>query len=351
VNVSLYNMHFATLGGGERRTAAIAAHLSPKHDVTLFVLVAAGIDRVRALFGIDLSRVRIVELGPKDHLEEIRKFHPDLFINNSYRSQLECPARAGIYMCMFPDGDKFDLSSYDVITANSEFTASWIDIKWGYRSEVVYSACELIGAGGPKTKTILNVARFFADMPTAHHKRQDVLVRTFRRMVDQGTRGWELHLVGNVDPNAEARAFVDRLESSSRNYPIRISVGVDFERLRQEYRQASIYWHATGYSFDPEQNPSKQEHFGMSIIEAMSAGAVPMSFNAGGPRETIVSGSNGYLWNDPDELVAQTRCLMEDPAAREAMAARAIADSQKFGVGEFLARMDAIIARLTGTRL
>jgi glycosyltransferase involved in cell wall biosynthesis len=78
----------------------------------------------------------------------------------------------------------------------------------------------------------------------------------------------------------------------------------------------------------------------------MSAGAVPLVYNGGGPREIVENGVNGFLWSDPDELVAQTRRLLEDSALRETMAARAATDSRRFGVQEFLDRMDAVIARL-----
>jgi glycosyltransferase involved in cell wall biosynthesis len=124
------------------------------------------------------------------------------------------------------------------------------------------------------------------------------------------------------------------------------------DALRREYQAASIYWHATGYGCDHDREPSKLEHFGMSIVEAMSAGAVPLAYNGGGPREIITSGVNGFLWSDPDELVAHTRRLLDDPALRQAMAARTVADSRRFGVQEFLDRMDAVIASLeTAPRL
>jgi glycosyltransferase involved in cell wall biosynthesis len=84
----------------------------------------------------------------------------------------------------------------------------------------------------------------------------------------------------------------------------------------------------------------------MTIVEAMSAGAVPLAYNGGGPREIIQSGVNGFLWSDSDEFVAQTHRLLEDAALREASAARAVADSRRFGARQFLDRMDGIIARL-----
>jgi hypothetical protein len=96
-------MCFATLGGGERRTAALAAHLAARHDVTLFVLSPLDISIVKSVFGIDLSRVQVAALDGKDHVHEILRSAPDLFINNSHGSTLECPAPTGIYMCMFPE--------------------------------------------------------------------------------------------------------------------------------------------------------------------------------------------------------------------------------------------------------
>jgi O-antigen biosynthesis protein len=192
----------------------------------------------------------------------------------------------------------------------------------------------------------LNVGRFFQDVPGAHHKRQDVLLETFRRMVEAGVADWDLHLVGNVDPDSLAQSFVAQLRHAAESCPVRISACLPYDALRREYQAASIYWHATGYGCDHEREPSKLEHFGMSIVEAMSAGAVPLVYDGGGPREIITSGFNGFLWSDPDELVAHTRRLLDDPALREAMAARAVADSRRFGVQEFLDRMDDVVARL-----
>jgi glycosyltransferase involved in cell wall biosynthesis len=350
VNVAIYNMWFAILGGGERRTAALAAHLAERHDVTLFVGSSLDTSIVKSVFGIDLSRVHVTALDGKDHAHEILRSAPDLFINNSHGSTLACPAPAGIYMCMFPVDDM--PASYDVVTANSNYVASWVERRWACRSEVVYSACNLIGpADTIKRPSILNVGRFFHDAPGAHHKRQDVLLETFRRMVDTGmvdtgTAEWDLHLVGNVGPDSRDQDFVERLERAGESYQVRISTRLPFDALRREYQAASIYWHATGYGCDHEREPSKQEHFGMSIVEAMSAGAVPLVYNGGGPREIVENGANGFLWSDPDELVAQTRRLLEDSVLREAMAARAVTDSRRFGVQEFLDRMDAVIARL-----
>jgi glycosyltransferase involved in cell wall biosynthesis len=348
MRVGLYNPNFATLGGGERRTARLAAHWASAHEVTLFVAAPLDVARVEAVFGIDLAGVEVVALGRGDRGGKIGRRGLDLFVNNAHGSRLPCPAPRGVYMCMFPEADRFDASGYDVITANSRYVAGWIQRRWGRPSEVVYSACRLIGAdAAPKQPLILSVGRFFADTPSAHHKRQDVLIETFRRLVDDGgASGWQLHLVGNVGPAWRDRLYLRQLRRRARGYPIHIATGLDLAALHHAYRRASLYWHGAGYGSDPQAAPSKQEHFGMSIVEAMSAGAVPLAFDGGGPRETIEPGLSGELWRDPDDLAARTRRLMDDPAARAAMADHALARSRQFGEAEFLARMDAILQRL-----
>src|SRR5713226_6945698 len=50
LKIAIYNLHFATLGGGERRTSALAAHLAKQHHVTLFVRSPASIDAAKTFF-------------------------------------------------------------------------------------------------------------------------------------------------------------------------------------------------------------------------------------------------------------------------------------------------------------
>jgi glycosyltransferase involved in cell wall biosynthesis len=348
MKIAIYNMHFATLGGGERRTSALAAHLAKEHDVTLFVLSPVSPATIKTVFGIDISKAEIVPLaGQEDHFSEIARYQPDLFINNSFASQLANPAPLGIYMCMFPEPESVDLGTYQVITANSAFTAEWIKTRWRRPSEIVYSACQNMGPPpAKKEKIILNVARFFADREAAHHKRQDILLHAFKQAVDRGLSGWELHFIGMIGAADGDRAFVEHLRSTAAGYPVQVRPAVDFGALQDAFRKSSIYWHATGFGSCAARQPMRQEHLGMSIIEAMSAGAVPIAFNSGGPREIIDPGVNGYLWNDLPELTARSLHLIQQPLLLQRMSAAAALSSRSFDVSGFLARMDRIIADL-----
>src|SRR5260221_7055710 len=88
LKIAIYNLHFATLGGGDRRTSALAAHLAKQHHVTLFVRSPVSIDAAKTFFGIDLSGVEIISLENKDHSVEIARGRFDLLINNSHCSNL-----------------------------------------------------------------------------------------------------------------------------------------------------------------------------------------------------------------------------------------------------------------------
>lgn len=350
MRIAIYNQHFRTLGGGERRSLALAAHLAQRHEVTIIAEAAVPAETLQRIFAIDPAGVRWLDApgwGRSGEPEE--RF--DVFINNSHLSDLRNPARFGVYMCMFPEGERPNLSSYQVVTANSAFTAAWIARKWGVDARVVYSACQDMGPPARKQNIILNVGRFFAADGNAHHKHQGVLLQSFLDMRRAGLEGWELHLIGNCGQAEQDRAFLADLRRRAEGQPVRIETGVEFDALRQRYRDAALYWHATGFEVVEDETPSACEHFGMAIVEAMSAGATPFAVRAGGPREIIQDGVDGFLWSTPDELQQMSwRLIRPDWRARiglapnlNRMSRRAVARSRRFTLRAFLAHMDEIV--------
>ena len=69
-------------------------------------------------------------------------------------------------------------------------------------------------------------------------------------------------------------------------------------------------------NFDAELHPERFEHFGIAVVEAMAAGAVPVVFAAAGPAEIVRHGVDGFHWKTLDELQSFTRQLMNDEELR-----------------------------------
>jgi glycosyltransferase involved in cell wall biosynthesis len=72
------------------------------------------------------------------------------------------------------------------------------------------------------------------------------------------------------------------------------------------------------------------EHFGISTVEAMAAGCVPVVINRGGQTEIIEHGTTGFLWDTLAELKEYTATLVNDEALRARMAEAARTSAQRF---------------------
>ena len=101
------------------------------------------------------------------------------------------------------------------------------------------------------------------------------------------------------------------------------------------YRAAKIFWHSTGYGEDEDLEPEKMEHFGITTVEAMSFGAVPVVINKGGQKETVEEGVHGYRWDTEEECVEKTCQLIKNNALRTAMANKCVKAAKKYSIEVF----------------
>lgn len=400
LNIGLYNLYMIARGGGEKRTLVLADHLSRKHNVSLLVKEPLDLPALENYFEVDLRRIKVVVMEQTDflsrrlaaahhpraarlqaltdelrQLRQIKSLKLDLFINNSHASQLACPAPRGVYMCMFPHEPPQSpnktlsywlynslmsqaekralgwprlaaLDSYSVITANSLYTSRWIEQMWGRRNKIIFSACDHLGLATHKEKIIVHAGRFAANTGVRLHKRQDVLLEVFKSLPDIHAAGWQLHFAGSTTPDERSRQFTAELVEAARGYPVFFHFDAPLFRLHDLYRKASLYWHATGYGLPADEHPAMQEHFGITTVEAMSAGAVPIVINTGGQREIVSHEVDGFRWDDLDGLVAHTQRLIADPPLLKRISRRAALSSARFSRAAFNASMDRIIEEL-----
>jgi glycosyltransferase involved in cell wall biosynthesis len=181
-----------------------------------------------------------------------------------------------------------------------------------------------------KKKMILHVGRFFSHL---HTKKQDVLVEVFRQLLEKypaETKDWELVLIGSV----EDEKYYAVVKEAAKGLPIRL-LQPNHSGLWQYYQMASIYWHATGFGSDEMNEPAKMEHFGISTVEAMSMGCVPVVIGQGGQVEVVGEKLKDLLWLTAEECINQTIRLIKDPQLRHQQAALAVEQSHQFGKEQF----------------
>jgi len=368
LRVGLYSPYFgSTIGGGEKylcRTAALIRDRFPDARVEIVSPVPADRERNERMLGVDLSGIELVATNRRvtsihRFLNSVALLRPlrdrflarqadrftaryDVYLPLAFAIRLAPRRGPGAILCQFPypyPGSELD--GYSEIVCYSEYVRGWVREYWDREATVVHPPVEVPAAEpawGLKERIVLSVGRFFA---TAHSKRQDVMVEAFKALCDAGLSGWELHLAGGVHRDAEHAGYYRRVLAAAAGYPIHVHADVAPKELEDLYARASLYWHAAGYG-TPE-DPATAEHFGMTTVEAMARGAVPIVFGRGGQVEVVTSGRDGFLWTSLAELQERTRRLAADAGLRQELARAARESSRRFSPERFEASMLAAL--------
>jgi glycosyltransferase involved in cell wall biosynthesis len=150
-----------------------------------------------------------------------------------------------------------------------------------------------------------------------------------------------LVLVGGCYDDPASQKYLSDLRQKIVGHRITILQDLPASELTQLYGSASLFWHGSGYGRQSEE-PENAEHFGMTTVEAMSYGAVPLVYADGGQVE-LVGKPHGRLWRTVDELVSQTIELVEEPNELEKGAVTAVAAAEKYSFGNFANRLKSLI--------
>jgi len=318
--VGLYDPYLDTLGGGE------------KHILSILAVFAELGYEINIFWDKNLTK----EIKNRFNLRciDTSKYLPNIFKNNSFPlktlrtlqtlkifdyffyvtdgSYFFSGAKKNFVYAMIPDKklysqsliNKLKLINYQFIT-HSIFTQKWLG-KFGIKSEVImpYLDNELINQSinfEKKEKIILSVGRFFSHL---HSKRQDLIIQTFKELKKKSKKfaGYKLILAGGL--MEEDRDYFNSLKDLAKNdSSIVFKLNVELYELYRLYRLSTYYWHFAGLGVDEEKNPELVEHFGITPLEAMASGCLTFCYSAGGPKELITDGKNGFLFTDTDELI------------------------------------------------
>jgi glycosyltransferase involved in cell wall biosynthesis/GT2 family glycosyltransferase len=343
----VYTPYALTPGGGERYLLSWAQALMRGYRVSVVTSHPYSNIRLRNL-AAEL-RLDLAALNMLSETEFLTTREPDLMVvmGNHVLPPTAPRGRVNFYHCQFPFSLGTNplggngLEGYDAVVVNSEYTrahflASLERAKLPAADvRIVYPPVEPVIQGATQKRSIiLSVGRFFVG---GHSKRHDLLIDAFKALQEQSDGTLELHLAGSSTPESQHMDYLAQLHVRAEGLPVTFHVNASHEALQDLYRRAAIYWHGAGLGQDLKAHPEQAEHFGISLVEAMSAGVVPFAFDAGGPREIILLGKNGFLYRSLDQLVKETNELLgtASPDERERLSVAARQRSEDFSVEVF----------------
>lgn len=348
MKIGIYNPYLDTVSGGEKYMLKAALCLSSKHNVSVFWDPSSFINiknKSMEKFGYDLSPITFVpNIFSKDVSLANRFFSSNKYDKILYLSDGSIPVvNTKLYIhFQFPVEwvkggsikNRLKIGRVSKVICNSFFTKSYIDREFAIDSVVVYPPVDVSASNGAdKENIILNVGRFGQTIEGENFKKQDVMIDTFKKMVDSGLRLWRLVLV--IGYKEEEKDKIEELKKLAEGYPIEIVDNPPLATTKNFFDKSKIYWHATGFGEDLIKFPEKAEHFGISTVEAMAHRCVPVVINAGGQKEIVQEGKNGFLWNTKEELIEKTIDLMKNPDALVDIGEKASLSVSRFGESRF----------------
>jgi len=371
----------SAVGGADLSAAVLAGAMAPLHQVSIMHHDPAITKQQLSEFaGVDLAQAHLqfVERkrepfghskSPWGRYREARDWSSelsapyDLFINFTHLMPAFCQAPRGILVVLFPWFDRHAVwpfnnngskagflrnrllqtyydwewqkrfSTYQYKVAISDYTKKWTKQWWEIDSEVIYPPIDTHAAPcKKKNDLILSVGRFTTD---GHGKKQLEMVRSFNE-ISARMPGWNYCCVGGLSSKDEDRVYLETVRRASSTCAVRVDTNLNRGVLDELYGEAKIFWHAAGHGEDEKSHPELQEHFGMTTVEAMAAGCVPVVVDRGGQPEIVEHGISGFVWTTLDELKKYTLRLVYDEPLRTRMAEAARQRSRLFSKENFV---------------
>lgn len=351
---ALYNPYLDTLGGGERYTLSIVDFFLQKDwEVDLFWDKAATLVEAEKRFGFNLKKIKLQPrffrlFSSRQRIiakyKASQKYDVFLFVSDGSVPWLFAKKNILLFQAPFTHPkrkiiDKIKLDRIDQIICYSQFVKKIIDKEFGIDAFVLAPFVAEEFKSGSKKNLIVSVGRFDNLL---HSKRQDILIDAFIRINKKGIKDWNLYLIGGV---LHGNEWVEKLKKKTKGLPIKIITNALFNDLIKVYGQAKVYWHAAGFKVDEEKEPEKMEHFGLTTLEAMKSGAVPIVFGGGGQKEIVDHQKNGFLWKTEEDLVNYTLRVIEDNKLYSRLAKKAQQRAKDFSQEKFYQVLENLLAR------
>jgi len=388
---AIYDPYLDTLGGGERYCLTVAEILL-KHNYQVDLFWSGDnslIDKAEKRFSLDLKGLKIVpdifEIKPQKL--ELLEENEDLFafinrsinphkihfkfkklfskIKNNHKYDIIFYLSDGSLPFLFGKKNylhvqvpfssptnylktvlnKTKLQLFSNVICNSQFTAKFQKNFFKNKVLVLNPPVDIdkFYSSDRKENIILSVGRFDNIL---NAKKQDILIDAFQSLIEsEKIRGWKLVLAGGSLLDPKKNSYLKYLQEKARDLPIEFVVNPPFDVLKDIYSKSKIYWHAAGFQVDENKHPENTEHFGITIVEAMASGLIPVVVDKGGIPEIVDNGVNGFLWQSVDQLITKTKKLIDNPEMLKLMSQQSLINCQQFSKENFEKKLLNIILK------
>ncbi len=152
-------------------------------------------------------------------------------------------------------------------------------------------------------------------------------------------------------------------ETSTENFGVvMVGDGTLFDDIKKQSESLGLnkFLHFTGYrsaiadiikDIDILILTSRNEGFGMVVLQAMAAGKPVIAMDVGGVGELIEDGETGYLvpFDDIDSMVRYIQRLINNSKDREFLGANGYKAAQKYSFKEMVNKFEAIYGKISGS--
>mmetsp|Transcript_8540 Transcript_8540/g.53373 ORF Transcript_8540/g.53373 Transcript_8540/m.53373 type:complete len:775 (+) Transcript_8540:380-2704(+) len=336
---ALYTPYNIVPGGGERYLLSAAAVFQKMNYHVALLTTLQNVCKTKRML-LNVADALNVPLSPSrlsydrvSHITAYTKklaYQYDVFflLGNEKFPRIPGVGAVNLYMCQFP----FDLqramtkqelhafTTYDSVIVNSKYTYRHYNLYaqpafWQARKKnLLTPLVSLLSPPVTDTATIVQkpvqferkgivmIGRIFKGRQNKGYLSALYMLHELSKCVQGGV---ELQIVGSLMPGhaehyRELQALIAKLGLKAK-----IHIDAPPNELADVLATSLVQWHLTGVDA-PTEDPASEEHFGVSVVEGMQAGVIPVVINKGGLTEIVQNGSSGFVGTTKTEIVGLT---------------------------------------------
>eukprot|EP00955_Chlamydomonas_euryale_P082723 363760-Chlamydomonas_euryale.AAC.7 len=326
-HAAVFTPYHITPGGGEKYLlSAVEAMQSMGYFVTIYVRPfnrcssVADLMQTASFLRVTLDQSKV---SLQIWTDDVPRVHVFFVLGNEKHPQVAPIGVVNMFMCQFPfDLDRYieqdmseNLGGFNFVLLNSFFSFSWYNrLLSPWINQRVSHAALLpdivvlhppvslmsVSSAASERPHILMLGRFFKGRQSKGHK---AAIEIFDQIRDSIPAGTMLYMIGQLVRDHEA--YFEELHSlvAAKHLTDRVQIvnAAPHEVVNGYMMSSLVQWHLTGLDIDSSADPASLEHFGISIVEGMSAGIIPVAC-LGGPEDIITTGVDGYISHNLQEV-------------------------------------------------